>query len=235
MSYTTLQTIAIICYMIAGGLLAISVMLFFLWDMKEIFGRITGNSQRRELERMRTAGKGNTSGSLAIDMSVLESSAAASPAASGRLSRRSGRVSKGAGGKSAQLPAKEPVPARPTAPDYFGAPYANKTPPTPVPPRAGMEPPAAETTMISAEPASTGETMDLEQWQQAKAAEAAATAETTIMPPLAEVSGETMDLAQWEQTHAPETLPEGPVAEPVKLTLLDDILLLHTETFIDLD
>lgn len=231
MDYSTLQTIAIICYMISAGLLSVSVLIFFLMDMRQIIGRLTGSAQRKALARMRSGGAVGKTGETIVDLSVLEKRGRVSPAgASGRISRRSGRVSKGTQNKPVQTSSAKPVSAPASsmsgAPDYFGAPYPNKTPPAPVSqmPQMPDEPRTTiihewtpQTTVIEEStqqqvPASPGsETMDLEQWQNAQSA-----AQPQSAP------------------SEPELIVEEDVVQPVQMTVLDDIVLIHTESFIEI-
>lgn len=214
MSYSILQTIAIICYMIAVGFLAVAVLIFFLWDMRDIIGRLTGSSQRKALARMRSDGSVGRTGAPLIDASLLEKKDAAQT--STRLSRRSGRISRDVAAKNPpaynDIPApkkQEPAPQASASANYFGAPYPNKTPPTPIPPAPA---PSAETApMPSAEtapmPLREGETMDLEQWQRSQAA---------------------------TEDPGTEVLVAEEDVQPVKMTVLDDILFVHTEAFIEI-
>lgn len=227
MSYTTLQTIAIACYMVAAGFLAVSVLIFFLWDMRDIIGRLTGSSQRKALAQMRSGDAIGKTGGNVVDMSALEKSGTLKSHSSGPSGRRSGRVAKPIQSKPDSRPLPQPQPElKPldSKPDYFGAPYPNKTPPTPIPAAQGASPepqtsviqlPSQTTVIQAAAPQNTpppagGETMDLEQWQRSRTA------------------------AQQQRTTniASGMVAEDDLVEPVEMKILDDIVLVHTETFI---
>jgi hypothetical protein len=219
MDYSTLQTIAIICYMVSAGFLAVSVLIFFLMDMRQIIGRLTGSAQRKALAHMRSSGTVGKSGEVVVDMSLLEKQKTAGMQTSGRVSRRSGRMGKSGSVKTVQPPVP-PVKAEPVQPhgnavDYFGAPYPNKTPPAPV------SPPSEPQTALMPE----------------------APPETTIIqeppqPSVPSAGSETMDLAGWATRRAEVAPPDLPAADdsvaPVKMTIVEDILFLHTETFIEI-
>ena len=210
MTYSSLQTIGVLCFMVSAGFLAVSVLIFFLWDMRDIIGRLSGRAQKKALENMRSAGTFGKTGTNIVDMSVLEKKSGTLPTGSGRTGRRTGKTGKS--GKTAQPP-QPPKPAEAKAPEatpnYFGDPYPNKTPPTPIAPAA----PEPQTAVIET----------LEQT-------------TVIATPAAQVGGETMDLATYNAMHAqrPQETPLEDTVEPVKMTILDDILLIHTEHFIEL-
>lgn len=206
MTYSSLQTVAILCFMVSAGFLAVSVLIFFLWDMRDIIGRLSGRAQKKALEQMRSTGAIGKTGSTVVDMSVLEKKSGPLPTGSGRTGgRRTGKT--GRSGRTVQPPQPAPAKTPEAAPDYFGEPYPNKTPPTPIvtsmpePQTAVMET-LEQTTVITAVPA----------------------------------GGETMDLAAYNAMQAQKSreAPPEDTAEPVKMTILDDILLIHTEHFIEL-
>lgn len=222
MSYSILQTIAVICYMIAVGFLAVAVLIFFLWDMRDIIGRITGSSQRKALARMRSDGSVGRTGAPLIDASLLEKKDAVQT--STRLGRRTSRTNRDSAAKKPpaynDVPApkkQEPAPQPSATASYFGTPYPNKTPPTPIAPAPA---PSAETA-----PMPSAETMPMPNADVATA-------------PLRE--GETMDLEQWQRSQAAvedpgtELLVAEEDVQPVRMTVLDDILLVHTESFIEI-
>lgn len=217
MNYSTLQTIAIVCYMVSGGFLAVSILVFFLWDIRDIVGRMTGSSERRALARMRSGGEIGKTGGTVVDMAALEKSGAVKNQGSGRLTRRSGRVNKNQQAKSTPPPAEmSPAQERPASPggtpDYFGAPYPNKTPPAPIPPAARE----AQTVLMDE-----------------------AVRQTTVIQEPAIPNTETMDLEQWTQNQTPAGSAPGLVEaddaiEPVEIRILDDIVLIHTDSFIEI-
>lgn len=197
MTYSTLQTIAIVCYMISAGLLIVSILIFFLMDMRQIIGRLTGSSQRKALARMRGGAVGKT-GETVIDMSVLEKTGRPTVQRRDRSDHISGQQPKSPPAQPA--PSAEPAQPQGGTPDYFGAAYPNKTPPSPPP-----APPAAQTVVI----------------QQPEPQKAPAP------------GGETIDLEQWQESKHQDMQAVDDAVEPVKMTILDEIVLLHTEKFIE--
>lgn len=219
MKYEILQTISIICYMISVGFLAVSILIFLLWDMRDIIGRLTGSTRRRALEQMKTSGSVGRTGSTAVDISLLEKNTSA-PLTAQRSSRRSGRTSRELNKKP--QPAPQPAPQPNGTPDYFGAPHPNKTPPAPTAPM----PAEPQTAPMPDAPEPQTDIMP--------------TREEAPTAPMPAAENETMDLEQWQQSRAqaaqsqPELIVEEDDLQPVELTILDDILFIHTETFIEI-
>lgn len=215
MKYEILQTISIICYMISVGFLAVSILIFLLWDMRDIIGRLTGSTRRRALEQMKASGSVGRTGSTAVDISLLEKNTSA-PLTAQRSSRRSGRTSRELNKKP------QPAPQPNGTPDYFGAPYPNKTPPVPTAPM----PAEPQTAPMPDAPEPQTDIMP--------------TREEAPTAPMPAAENETMDLEQWQQSRAqtaqsqPELVIEEDDLQPVELTILDDILFIHTETFIEI-
>lgn len=223
MKYEILQTISIICYMISVGFLAVSVLIFLLWDMRDIIGRLTGSTRRRALEQMKASGAVGRTGSTVVDISLLEKNTSA-PLTAPRPSRRSGRTSRELNKKPqpVQPPVPQPPPQPNGTPDYFGAPYPNKTPPVATAPLPSEE----QTTLMPGAPEPQTDIMP--------------TREEAPTAPMPVAENETMDLEQWQQSRAqesqsqPELVIEEDDLQPVELTILDDILFIHTETFIEI-
>lgn len=219
MKYEILQTISIICYMISVGFLAVSILIFLLWDMRDIIGRLTGSTRRRALEQMKASGSVGRTGSTVVDISLLEKNTSA-PLMAPRPSRRSGRVSRELNKKP--QPAPQPAAQPNGTPDYFGAPYPNKTPPVSTAPIRYE----AQTALMPNTPEPQTDIMPT--WEE------------TPTAPMPVAENETMDLEQWQQSHAqasqgqPELVIEEDDLQPVELTILDDILFIHTETFIEI-
>ena len=275
-----LRVIAIICYILSAGFLVISMLVFFLMDMRQVIGRLTGSAQRKALARMRR-GEYDDAGMSVVNMSTLEKNPLPR-APSGELDRRSRRLGRTGKTPPSRRLQRDPVPSpsqqivrqppspsqqvftappspsqqvftappspsqqvftAPPAPvqqgtsEIFGEPYPNKTPPTPVPQSyspppavsaAGVVPAGERATVFMTDDVPTALVGDNEP-------------ETLMMD--AGPAAQRSDTAPGRQNVEPSV----PVlvrssandavtpSRPVQMKILDDFLLIHTNTFVDI-
>ena len=51
---STLEIVALICFIISGLFFVLSVVLFFVLDMVKVIGDLTGHTAKREIENIRS-------------------------------------------------------------------------------------------------------------------------------------------------------------------------------------
>ena len=253
MIYEVLDVVSMLFYILAAGFLVISLLIFFLLDIRQVIGRMTGSGRRRALARMRR-GQYDGFDSTIINMAELEKK----PMGTNRRSRKTGRTGRISSGRSQDRDAtsgsmrKAPATGQPTsAPsqkmdphpqpppepepgvtepiDYFGAPYPNKTPPTPVPETVMLKASGAPDGAVRGD-TSVSSPSDTGGYTTALVGGDPGTAVMDEQPGM--FAAEDLSQPSAASGLSPDNADAAP--EPLEMTILDDCLFIHTETFVEL-
>lgn len=256
-NFELLGTISTICFLFSGGFLVVTVLLFFLLDIRKDMDYLSGRAAARAIEEMREEGADRAAQAKPNDLSkMLRKRSGAASSGELRESRRlSGRITPPQ--RQTQAPAPQPAPPapardtrqrpapRPAQADYFGTGYVAPAPQSV--PRPAPAAPAPEKQTVVLQEEKPTELLE-EQGTQLLGAEQTQLPEERGTQLLGEErqtvvltagnAGLTAQLQEDGTVVLPTPAEEMAAMEaeivPVEMTILDDILLIHSDDMIEI-